>query len=145
MLWILIVINADSDPSFYLNSEPDLYHYHGKQCCGSGFFYYQAKIVRKPFDSFCFVTYLWLFLNDANVGYLQKVISRKTFFDVLKDNDEKSRIRIHKSEARIRGQGPYQNVTDPQHWWRKAGNNFFLLILVNFLAPRSGSAFTIRI
>jgi hypothetical protein len=38
---------------------------------------------------------------------------------VLKVSDENSRIRIHLSEAWIRGFGSvsrYQNITDPQHW-----------------------------
>jgi hypothetical protein len=40
----------------------------------------------------------------------------------LKVNDENSRIRIHKSEAWIRGSGfggstPIQYVMDPEHWY----------------------------
>ncbi len=108
-IWILI-------PSLLLRSE--LTEERLKQCCGSGSesvgsvwfgppgsgsFHHQANIVRKTLIP----TVLWplfdfLFLkNDVNVRYLQKVISRKTFFyisfllaSILKVNDENSRIRI---------------------------------------------------
>jgi hypothetical protein len=48
--------------------------------------------------------------NDVNVPYLQKVIRRKTFvtkLGILKVSDEsrRIRIRIHESEAWIRGSG----------------------------------------
>jgi hypothetical protein len=56
--------------------------------------------------------------------YLQKVISRKTFYEkyffvgLLKVNDENRRIRIwiwiHLSEADL-DPDPHQNAMDPQH------------------------------
>jgi hypothetical protein len=54
--------------------------------------------------------------------FLQNVISGKSllkklfFVDILKVNDESSRIWIHYSEAWIRGSGSHQNVMDPEHW-----------------------------
>ncbi len=77
---------------------------------GSGSFYHQAKIVRKTLIP----TILWLFLTfylwKMMSLYLQKVISRQLskklfLIGILKVNDENSRIRIHQSEAWIRGSG----------------------------------------
>jgi hypothetical protein len=74
-----------------------------------------CKNSKKNLDSYYFVT-LFDFLsleNYVNVGYLQKVLSKKMFkqkwffVGILKVNDEKSRIRIriHYSESWIRGSG----------------------------------------
>ncbi len=77
---------------------------------GSGSFYHRAKIVRKTLIP----TILWLFLTFYLWKmYLQKVISRKNknknlfFVGILRVYDENSRIRIriHLSEAWIRGSG----------------------------------------
>jgi hypothetical protein len=62
---------------------------------------------KKNLYSYYFMTF---YLRKIMYLYLQKVISRKTrkkivFVGVLKVNDENSRIRIHWSEARIRGSG----------------------------------------
>ncbi len=72
---------------------------------GSGSFYHQAKKSKKNLDFYCFVTSFGLFIFEK----CRK--SRKTFFKlvflvgVLMVNDEKSRIRIHYSEAWNRGSG----------------------------------------
>ncbi len=80
---------------------------------GSGSFYYQAKIERKTLIP----TVLWWLLldflslkNDVNVpskSNNQKIFFLLLFVGVLKVNDENSRIRIriHYSEAWIRGSG----------------------------------------
>ncbi len=100
---------------------------------GSGSHYHQAKIVRKTLIS----TVFWLFFDflslKNDVMYLQKIISRKTFFKnwffvaVLKVSDDYSRIwiRLYKSEAWIRGSG-----SEPKYQWiRNSATCPFLLTL----------------
>jgi hypothetical protein len=78
---------------------------------GSGTFYYHGKNNQKNLDSHYFVT-LFDFLsfkNDANVpsksNKQKKCLRNKFFVAILKVIDENSRIRIHLSEAWIRGSG----------------------------------------
>ncbi len=85
---------ADPDPYvFGWPPDPDLIRRYGS---GSGSFYYRAKMIRKSLISTVkWVLYYFLSLkNDGNVPTSKK---QKTFFCVLKVND--------------------QNVTDPQHWF----------------------------
>jgi hypothetical protein len=42
-----------------------------------------SKNSEKNLDSYCFVTSFWLFIFENYVLYLQKVISRKTFFKLV--------------------------------------------------------------
>ncbi len=58
---------------------------------GSGSFYYQAKVIRKNLDSYCFLTSFWLFISAGSESISQRHGSTDP------DPD------------------PHQNVMDPQH------------------------------
>jgi hypothetical protein len=74
------------------------------------FYYYQCS------GSVCFWDSWIRILSSAN----KKFIKPWFFLGFLKITDEKSRIRsrmrIRKSSVQIQGSGPYQDVTDPEHW-----------------------------
>ncbi len=86
---------------------------------GSGSFYHQAKIVRKTLiPRYCFVTSFWLLhLYKWFKMYLQKVISRKTFFIIS------LLLASWRLMTKIEGSGSHQNVMDPQHWKRASYSN----------------------
>ncbi len=81
---------------------------------GSGSFYHQAKIVRKPLIP----TVLWhlfdFFVFEKWCKCLQKVISRKTFLTKFASGFG-STSQSHGSADP--DPDPHQNVMDPQHWF----------------------------
>ncbi len=124
------------------------------QISGSGSVHQETKKLRKPTIS----SVLWL-LNDflsskTDVNAPTKSKKQKSFFffknylffvGILKATGEKNMIQIH---IRIRNRwyrsmetdpDPYQNVTDPEHYWmqgfleiiNKAKNKRYVTLLVN--------------
>ncbi len=93
--------DADQDPLVFGPSGSVSQRY------GSGSFYHQAKIVRKPL-TYCIVTSLWLFIfvKCCTCTYLQKVKNKKVFVYILKVTEE---------TVRGADPDPYQNVMDSQH------------------------------
>jgi hypothetical protein len=85
---------------------------------GSGFFYNQAKILRKKPAVLWFLYDFLSLKNYVNVASKskQKKNLKKILVAILKVTNEnyrvRSRIRIRLSKVRIR------NVKDPQHWFR---------------------------
>jgi hypothetical protein len=73
--------------------------------------------------------------------YLKEVISKKNLEIVFCWRLDGQRIRIHWSEARIRGSGSgfvrYQNVTDPQHWGWQSTNDLMVAKFLGSMVPSS--------
>jgi hypothetical protein len=88
---------------------------------GSGSFYHQAKIRKKPWF-LLFMTSLWLLIFGKMIKmYLQKVISRKFFLLASWRSMTKIAQSWSWSISQMHGSAdpdPYQNVTDLQHWWK---------------------------
>ncbi len=79
-----------------------------------------CKNSEKNLDSYYFVTLYDSLKNDVNVASKsnkQKKFDKKKFlFHIFKVTDEISRIRRSQRYGSA-DPGPYQNVTDPQHWF----------------------------
>ncbi len=106
-----------------------------------------SKNNKKNLDSYCFVSYFWLFIfkNDVNApskSNKQKIFNQKNYYFfavILKVNEENNsiqiRIRIHWSEAWIRGSRSgstpkcHGSATLPRSWWKEN-----LFIVVNLLS-----------
>jgi hypothetical protein len=118
---------VDPDPVPYVFGplEPGSHHY----LCGSGSFHYQANNSKKNLDFYRFMRSLWLFIFEEWCKCTLKSNKNKKTWILfcwhLECPEEKRRIR-----SRIRipivnqwyesaDPDPYQNVTDPQHCWKK--------------------------
>ncbi len=75
-----------------------------------------------------------------NVKIQTKIRRKNNFFDILEVTDEKSHIRIRKTSVRIQGSGsiPYQDVTDPLHWFQRSWNTASGYLLYALIGRRGG-------
>ncbi len=55
--------------------------------------------------------------NDVSVPSKSNKEKKNFFVGILKVTDKKSRIRICQSDVQSEDPDPYQNVTDPEHWY----------------------------
>ncbi len=76
---------------------------------GSGYFYNQAKTVKKNFNSYCFVTSEWLFFFEKNDVNLM-LPSWRSPTKIAGSGSESVSQRYGSSDP-----DPHQNFTDPQH------------------------------
>jgi hypothetical protein len=113
---------------------------------------YSSVTIKKLFFSHSFFASYRTFWRYIYIILRRKVTKqyKSRFFLLFLLDDGRIRIRICTSDKRIR-------IRKAENLWirntamkmpkpfRKAGNQFYLLILVNFQAPGSGSPYPIRI